>query len=57
MEDNNIDEEYKKLEELQKDIENWSDMLERQKKERELKRIAEEREKKLDILLKKKRWW
>lgn len=41
-----------------KDLENWSDMLERQKKEREQKRLAEEREKKLSKILNKKWiWW
>lgn len=41
-----------------KDLENWFDMLERQKKEREQKRLAEERDKKLNSVLKKKWiWW
>lgn len=45
------------IKETIKELENWSDMLERQKREREQKRISEEREKKLEQLLKKKKWW
>lgn len=40
------------------DLEKWSEMLKRQQREREQKIVAEERDRKLKSLLKKKWiWW